>query len=108
LWQAKSSPAPVPVLGRCRGSRLVAALALNVAGLRDRLSGIRASPHIESLAVLPLDNFSKDPSQDYFADGMTEMLTANLAQISGLRVISRTSAMQYKGAHKSLPEIARE
>ena len=82
--------------------------ALNVAGLRDRLSGNRASPHIESLAVLPLDNFSKDPGQDYFADGMTELLTANLAQISGLRVISRTSAMQYKGAGKSLPEIARE
>ncbi|HEY8267009.1 MAG TPA: TIR domain-containing protein [Steroidobacteraceae bacterium] len=87
---------------------LAASLAFNVAGLRDRLSGSRATPHIESLAVLPLDNFSRDPSQDYFADGMTEMLTANLAQISGLRVISRTSAMQYKGAHKSLPEIARE
>ena len=52
--------------------------------------------------------FPRIRSQDYFADGMTEMLTANLAQISGLRVISRTSAMQYKGAHKSLPEIARE
>jgi TolB-like protein/Tfp pilus assembly protein PilF len=87
---------------------LAASFALNIAGLRDRLSGNGASPHIESLAVLPLDNFSKDPSQDYFADGMTEMLTANLAQISGLRVISRTSAMQYKGARKSLPEIARE
>ena len=87
---------------------LGASFVLNVAGLRDRIMGNGAGPHIESLAVLPLDNFSKDPSQDYFADGMTEMLTANLAQISGLRVISRTSAMQYKGAHKSLPEIARE
>ena len=87
---------------------LVASFVLNVAGLRDRIMGSSAGPHIESLAVLPLDNFSKDPSQDYFADGMTEMLTASLAQISGLRVISRTSAMQYKGAHKSLPEIARE
>jgi len=87
---------------------LAASFAFNFAGLRDLVSGNRASPHIESLAVLPLDNFSKDPSQDYFADGMTEMLTANLAQISGLRVISRTSAMQYKGAHKALPEIARE
>ena len=87
---------------------LAASFVLNVAGLRDLVSGNHAGPHIDSLAVLPLDNFSKDPSQDYFADGMTEMLTANLAQISGLRVISRTSAMQYKGAHKSLPEIARE
>ncbi|MEO8009163.1 MAG: TIR domain-containing protein, partial [Betaproteobacteria bacterium] len=87
---------------------LGALFALNVAGLRDLLSSNRASPHIESLAVLPLDNFSKDPGQDYFAEGMTEMLTANLAQISGLRVISRTSAMQYRGAQKSLPEIARE
>ncbi len=87
---------------------LAALFALNVAGLRDHLTSSGSSPHIESLAVLPLENFSKDPSQDYFADGMTEMLTASLAQISGLRVISRTSAMQYKGARKSLPEIARE
>ena len=87
---------------------VAASFALNVAGLRNRLSGGGANPRIASLAVLPLENFSKDPDQDYFADGMTEMLTANLAQISGLRVISRTSAMQYKGAHKSLPEIARE
>ena len=115
---AAASPAPLATINPRRRlflySAIVAALvlaaslALNVAGLRDRLSGKHAGPHIESLAVLPLDNFSKDPSQDYFADGMTEMLTANLAQISGLRVISRTSAMQYKGAHKSLPEIARE
>jgi TolB-like protein/Tfp pilus assembly protein PilF len=87
---------------------LAAVLAYGIAGLRDRLPGSAAGPRIGSLAVLPLENFSRDPSQDYFADGMTEMLTANLAQISGLRVISRTSAMQYKGAHKSLPEIARE
>ena len=70
---------------------LAASFALNVAGLRDRILGKTASTRIESLAVLPLDNFSKDPGQDYFADGMTEILTANLAQISGLRVISRTS-----------------
>jgi len=87
---------------------LAAALTFNAAGLRDRLWGNGGRPRIESLAVLPLENFSRDPNQDYFSDGMTEMLTANLAQISGLRVISRTSAMQYKGAHKSLPEIARE
>jgi TolB-like protein/DNA-binding winged helix-turn-helix (wHTH) protein/Tfp pilus assembly protein PilF len=69
----------------------------------------RAKPlHIESLAVLPLENLSGDPAQDYFADGMTDELTTNLAQIRSLRVISRTSAMQYKGTKKLLPQIARE
>ncbi|HEY6389555.1 MAG TPA: tetratricopeptide repeat protein, partial [Candidatus Acidoferrum sp.] len=63
---------------------------------------------IHSLAVLPLANFSKDPDQNYFADGMTEQLTTDLGQISALRVISRTSAMHYKGTDKKLPEIARE
>lgn len=82
--------------------------ALNIGGLRERMWGPAATPHIKSLAVLPLDNFSQDPSQDYFADGMTEVLIADLSQISGLRVISRTSVMQYKGARKPLPQIARE
>jgi TolB-like protein/Tfp pilus assembly protein PilF len=63
---------------------------------------------IQSLAVLPLENLSHDPAQDYFADGMTEELTANLAQIGSLRVISRTSVMQYKGTRKTMPEIGRE
>ena len=61
-----------------------------------------------SLAVLPLANFANDPSQDYFADGMTEELITQLGQIHALRVISRTSAMTYKNAHKPLTEIARE
>src|SRR5579863_9905882 len=63
---------------------------------------------IRSLAVLPLENLSGDASQDYFADGMTDALITDLAQIGALRVISRTSAMVYKGAHKPLPQIARE
>ena len=63
---------------------------------------------IRSLAVLPLDNLSGDASQDYFADGMTDELITDLAQISALRVISRTSVMVYKGARKPLPQIARE
>jgi len=63
---------------------------------------------IRSLAVLPLDNLSGDASQDYFADGMTDQLITDLAQISALRVISRTSVMSYKRARKPLPEIARE
>jgi TolB-like protein/DNA-binding winged helix-turn-helix (wHTH) protein/Flp pilus assembly protein TadD len=63
---------------------------------------------IRSLAVLPLENLSGDAAQNYFADGMTDELITDLAQISALRVISRTSVMAYKGARKPLPQIARE
>jgi eukaryotic-like serine/threonine-protein kinase len=63
---------------------------------------------IRSLAVLPLENVSRDPAQEYFADGMTEALISELARVKALRVISRTSAMKYKGVQRSLPEIARE
>jgi TolB-like protein len=63
---------------------------------------------IDSLAVLPLDNLSGDPSQEYFSDGMTDELIGAISRINLLRVISRTSVMRYKGARKSLPEIARE
>ena len=63
---------------------------------------------ISSIAVLPLDNFSGDPNQEYFADGMTDELTTDLATISALRVISRGSVMQYKGAHRPpTPDIAK-
>jgi TolB-like protein/DNA-binding winged helix-turn-helix (wHTH) protein len=61
-----------------------------------------------SLAVLPLVNLSRDPDQEYFADGMTDQLITDLAQIRALRVISRTSAMQYKDPHKSLGQIAQD
>ena len=63
---------------------------------------------IRSIAVLPFSNLSGDPSQDYFADAMTEELTSDLAKISALRVISRTSAMHYKNTQKAMPEIARD
>jgi TolB-like protein/Flp pilus assembly protein TadD len=63
---------------------------------------------IDSLAVLPLENLSRDPEEDYFAEGLTEALIITLAKIDELRVASRTSAMQYKGVRKPLPEIARE
>jgi TolB-like protein/Tfp pilus assembly protein PilF len=65
-------------------------------------------PKIESIAVLPLANLSGDPQQEYFADGMTEALITDLSKIRVLKVISRTSAMQYKGVKKPLPQIARE
>jgi len=64
--------------------------------------------HNMSLVVLPLENLSGDSDQDYFADGMTDELTANLAKIRSLRVISRSTAMAYKGTHKPLSEIARD
>jgi TolB-like protein/DNA-binding winged helix-turn-helix (wHTH) protein/Flp pilus assembly protein TadD len=67
-----------------------------------------AVPAIHSLAVLPMQNLSGDAAQEYFADGMTEELITDLAKVSALRVISRTSAMRYKGTKKGLPEIARE
>jgi TolB-like protein/DNA-binding winged helix-turn-helix (wHTH) protein/Tfp pilus assembly protein PilF len=63
---------------------------------------------IASLVVLPLENLSRDPQQDYFADGLTEELTIELARISALRVISRTSAVRYKGSGKSVGEIGHE
>lgn len=63
---------------------------------------------IQSIAVLPLENLSGDPSQEYLSDGVTDEITTTLARLKGAKVISRTSAMQYKGAHKSIPEIARE
>ena len=66
-----------------------------------------AAANIRSLAVLPLDNLSGDPNQDYFADGMTDELTTMLAKDSTLRIVSRTSVLQYKRAHRPLPEIAR-
>jgi TolB-like protein len=67
-----------------------------------------AQAQIRSIAVLPFENLSGDPKQEYFADGMTEELISDLGQMSALHVISRTSAMSFKGSRKELPEIAHE
>jgi serine/threonine-protein kinase len=73
----------------------------------DQISSPTAAP-IESIAVLPLQNLSGDPEQEYFSDGMTEALITNLAKIGALKVISRSSAMRYNGTDKPLAEIANE
>ena len=72
------------------------------------LPGSTAQPQIRSLAVLPLTNMSGDPDQEYFADGMTDALITDLAQLGSVKVTSRTSIMRYKKTDKSLPEIAHE
>jgi TolB-like protein/DNA-binding winged helix-turn-helix (wHTH) protein len=81
--------------------------ALNVRGWQERLLGTRSQP-IRSIAVLPMENLSRDPEQEYFADGMTDELITSLAQISALRVISRASVLGYKSKHVPIMLIARE
>jgi TolB-like protein/class 3 adenylate cyclase/cytochrome c-type biogenesis protein CcmH/NrfG len=99
------------------GALLLGAVVVVVAGYlaferwptqERKSSAPAAGTPIRSLAVLPLENLSGDPDQEYFADGMTEVVIGNLARLSELRVISRTSVMHYKDARKPLPEIARE
>ncbi len=87
---------------------LVSALGLNVFGLRDWVSSKLTPAPIESIAVLPLQNLSGDPEQEYFADGMTEALITDLTKIGALRVNSRRSVMRYKESDKPLVEIAEE
>ena len=83
-------------------------LSVPIVTIGYRLLPSRQRP-IESIAVLPLENLSGDPAQEYFSDGLTDELIGEIARIGSLRVISRTSIMQYKGgARKSLPAIARE
>ena len=77
-------------------------------GTRSVVAAAPARAVIRSIAVLPLRNVSRDPAQEYFADGMTEAIISDLAQINALRVISYTSSIKYKATEKSLPEIARE
>jgi len=84
------------------------ALLLNRGGFRKQVVLEASTAQIHSLAVLPLHDFSAGARQDYFADGMTEALITDLSRIGQLRVISRTSSMQYKGTSKTLAEIARE
>ena len=97
-WQRRALLAALPLLA------VLVGLGWRFGWFRLNLG----ASNIRSIAVLPLTNLSGDPEQEYFADGMTEELTTDLGQVSALRVISRTSAMHYKGTTKTLPEIARE
>jgi TolB-like protein/tRNA A-37 threonylcarbamoyl transferase component Bud32/Tfp pilus assembly protein PilF len=92
-------------------SAIVLAVVLVAAGTRawrGRTAGAAGPKAVRSLAVLPLENLSGDPTQDYFVDGVTQELITRLSKIAGLTVISRTTVMQFKGAHKPLPEIAEQ
>jgi TolB-like protein len=88
----------------------IGAAALAMIALAVKIGAYRQTRDkpIESLAVLPLDNLSHNPEQEFFADGMTDELITDLAKISALRVVSRTSVMRYKGTKKPVSEIARE
>jgi serine/threonine protein kinase/Tfp pilus assembly protein PilF len=94
----------------CGAVAALAGLALSL-GLHTGFPWTRtrmAAPQITSLAVLPMANVSGDPSQDYLADGITEALITDLSKVRALKVISRTTAMRYRGDRKPLPKIARE
>jgi TolB-like protein len=99
LGDTAETPRFIETLPR-RGYRFIASL--------EAARPVATSP-IRSIAVLPLENLSRDPEQEFFADGMTEALITSLAKIGALRVTSRTTVMKYKGMRtKSVPEIARE
>ena len=116
-WSAESvglgEVSVAPGLSKLRTLLITTIVALLVIACAVRLAWTGthptiAAPRPNSIAVLPLDNLSGDASEEFFADGMTDQLITDLAKIESLRVISRTSVMQYKGTKKSLPEIARE
>jgi serine/threonine protein kinase/TolB-like protein/Tfp pilus assembly protein PilF len=98
----------IVLAGAVPAALLALLVGLNVGGLQERLLRRTKTGPIHSLAVLPLANLSPDMEQGYFADSMTEALITDLAKISALRVVSRTSVMRYKNTQKTPQEIARE
>lgn len=121
IYPVSNGIAAAPPAGPHRGQRrtlavisfvLVVSVAIilvaDVGRVRRRIVARSWHPQMGSVAVLPFENLTGDASQEYFADGMTDELTTELAQIRSLRVISRTSAMQYKGNRKAVADIARD
>ncbi len=113
LADAAAHPGATAVTDRRRTPALAVAgtalaLVLVLGGYAAWMRAHRTSGAIESLAVMPLDNLSRDPSQDYFVDGMTEELINQVAQTGGVRVISRMSVMTLKGTRLALPEVGRK
>ena len=116
VFAQHAPPTEVPVSPTHAKSRKFLATAILTAlliGFAVWLAHVSSRPtsaatRLSSIAVLPLANLSGDPSEEFFADGMTDQLITDLAKIGSLRVISRTSVIQYKGTKKDLPEIARE
>jgi TolB-like protein/DNA-binding winged helix-turn-helix (wHTH) protein/Tfp pilus assembly protein PilF len=98
----------LPVAAAAVGTVLILLAVLRIDGWQEKFFSKPTSLPIRSIAVLPLENLSGDPAQEYFTDGMTDALVTELAQISSLRIISRTSVMRYKGTRQPLPEIAKE
>ena len=113
--QILARPAPQELLKPTGSHRLLAVsiisltlLAIGVLAWRHNSLRTSASAPIQSLAVLPLENLSNNPDEEFFANGMTDELITNLAKISSLRVISRTSVLRYRGMHKPVSQIAKE
>src|SRR5882762_10602711 len=108
-----AEPEQAPSRRRIKAVAAIAAIAAAiVAGALLALPALRgretlAGAPIRSIAILPLANLSGDPSQEYFADGMTDELIGTLGRLDGVNVISRTSTMPFKGSQKTIPEIAR-
>jgi TolB-like protein len=112
--QTAETPAPVVTRLRRRVALAVGTLVIIAMGATGTVAlwkmrpAATDAPRIHSIAVLPLQNLSRDPDQEFFSDGTTEALISNLAQIHDLDVIARTSIMRYKGTTKTVPEISRE
>jgi len=106
---AAAPPGSPTITGRRRLPWILGGLALVLLAITGVYRLIPPSPRIDSIAVMPLENLSGNPQQEYFSDGMTDELIGEIAKITSLRVTSRTSVMRYKGgARKKLQEIARE
>ncbi|HET9833002.1 MAG TPA: winged helix-turn-helix domain-containing protein [Vicinamibacterales bacterium] len=96
------------VTAACLAAAVVTAIAVDAGGIRRWIVGQRAVTHIRSLAVIPLENLSGNPEEEYFADGMTDALITDLAKIASLRITSRTSVMKYKEKKRTIKDIGRE